>query len=152
MQKIIEIEFSKLRFAYVAVKEFLELESSEKLLSNNDQIYGDLGLSGDDNVEVLEKFVKKFELDYSQFNYKEHFHSEGELYGSEAAFWNLLTLSIWLPLKTLKLIGFNNVKLPSFYKQSRIVKDLTFRDLINWYVENKFSPDSKIIYKIATNT
>ncbi len=153
MEKEIEIEFSKLKLAYVAVKGFLEEEAFEKIQSINDKIDDDLGLSGDDNYDMLIKFVNKFELDYSDFKYDDHFYSEGELFGSEAAFWNFLTLSIWVPLKTIELLTLNKLhfRKPSFYTPNRAVKDLTFREMVNWYVEGKFPIDS-IKYKIATNT
>jgi len=153
MEREIEIEFSKLKLAYVVVKQFIEQESLEKIKSNEDKVSQDLGLSGDDNYDMLIKFVNKFELDYSDFKYEDHFYSEGELFGSEAAFWNFLTLSIWVPLKTIELLSFNKLQLkkPLFYTPNRAVKDLTFREMVNWYVEGKF-PLNSIQYKIATNT
>src|ERR1700749_5082413 len=111
METTRQIEFDKLRHAYVTVKSFIESESYEKVKSLNTKIEEDLGLSGDDNLDLLKKFVKKFELDYKDFDYSKHFLSEGELYGSEAALTNLLALSIWLPLKTIELLTFNKIKI-----------------------------------------
>ena len=153
MEKEIEIEFSKLNLAYVVVKQFIEDESFEKIKSINNKVTEDLGLTGDDNYDMLIKFVDKFELDYSDFKYDDHFYSEGELFGSEAAFWNFLTLSIWLPMKTIELLSFNKLQLkkPSFYTPNRAVKDLTFKEMVSWYVEGKFQ-ENPIKYIIATNT
>ncbi len=153
MEREIEIEFSKLKLAYIAVKEFLEDEAIEKIESNKNKVSEDLGLDGDDNYYMLIKFIEKFELDYSDFKYDDHFYSEGELFNSEAAFWDFLTLSIWVPIKTIELLTLNKLhfKKPSFYTPNRTVKDLTFREMVNWYVEGKFTIDS-IKYKIATNT
>lgn len=153
MEKEIEIEFSKLKLAYVAVKGFLEEEAFGKIQSISQKIDEDLGLSGDDNYDMLVKFVHKFELDYSDFKYEDHFYSESELFGSEAAFCNFLTLSIWVPLKTIELITLNKLQFKklSFFTPNRTVKDLTFREMVNWYVQGKFSIDS-IKYKITTNT
>lgn len=106
-----QIEFEKLRHAYVTVKYFLETEGYEKVTSLDNKINANLGLSGDDNYELLEKFVAKFELDHSNFNYDNHFYSEEELFGSDIAIANFLTLSIWLPLKTIELITFNKLKI-----------------------------------------
>ena len=98
-----EIEFNKLRLAYSAVKCFLEKESFEEVKSLNTKVSKDLRMDGDDNYEMLEKFIEKFELDHKGFEYDKHFYSEGELFSSSAALANLLTLSVWLPLKTLEL-------------------------------------------------
>lgn len=152
MNKEVEIEFSKLKLAYIAVKYFLQEESFEEIKSTKDRVSEDLGLDGDDNYFMLLKFVNKFELEFSDFIYDEHFHSEGELFGSEAAFWNIITLSIWLPLKTIELLTLNKLKLsmPAFFTTNRTVKDLTFREMVNWYIEGKF-PTSSIKYIIASN-
>ncbi|GAB5416071.1 MAG: hypothetical protein Crog4KO_13440 [Crocinitomicaceae bacterium] len=146
------IEFSKLRIAYVTVKKFLENEAQEEIGSLNTKVVEDLSLSGDDNLEMLERFIKKFELDHQEFKYDDHFHSEGELFGSGAALHNLIVLSIWLPIKTIELLAFKKIELekPEFFKPDRAVTDMTFRDLITWYVEGQYSNDKNIIYKLET--
>jgi hypothetical protein len=151
-----QIEFAKLRHAYVTVKSFIdkEAEGYNELKSLDTKIRADIGLSGHDNLELLEKFVEKFELDYKDFEYDKHFYSEGELYGSEAALFNLLTLSVWLPLKTIELITFNKIKInkPKFpVTPDREVSDLTFKDLLTWYIEKEFKPSDKIKYVIKTS-
>lgn len=151
--EIKQIEFSKLRHAYVVVKDFIESESLEKVNSLSTKIEADLKLSGDDNYELLEKFIKKFELDHKDFDYSKHFYSEAELYGSGAALVNLLSLSVWLPLKTIELMTFNKVKIskPGFYKPERDVTDLTFRDLLVWYIEKEYKLQGTIQYEIKAN-
>lgn len=151
MDKLIkEIEFSKLRFAYLTIKSFLENESGKNVDNLKTRIAEDLSLHGDDNYDLLLKFVKKFELDHSDFQYDKHFYSEGELFDSEAALYNLLTISVWLPLKTIELLTFNNVKIkkPEFYKPSRNVSDMTFKDLVTWYIEGKYATGMDIEYRI----
>jgi hypothetical protein len=146
-----EIEFEKLRHAYVTVKHFLETESFEDVKSLDSKIVADLSLSGDDNYELLEKFVTQFELDHKNFDYNKHFYSEGELFGSGAALLNLLTLSVWLPLKTIELLTFNKLKLdkPKFpVAPDREVSDLTFKELLTWYIEKEYIPNQNIKYKI----
>lgn len=146
-----QIEFEKLRHAYVTVKSFLESASGIQVTSINNKIEEDLGLSGDDNYYLLEEFVTKFELDYKDFNYDKHFYSEGELVGSGAAIVNLLTLSVWLPLKTIELLTFNKLNLdkPKFpVRPDREVTDLTFKDLLTWYIEKEYKPSNKIKYEI----
>ena len=151
-----QIEFAKLRHAYVTVKSFIdkEAEGYSELKSLDTKIRADIGLSGDDNLELLEKFVEKFELDYKDFEYGKHFYSEGELYGSDTALFNLLTLSVWLPLKTIELFTFNKIKInkPKFpFTPDREVSDLTFKDLLTWYIEKEFKPSDKIKYVIKTS-
>lgn len=149
MQEEKLVEFEKLKLAYITVKSFLEKEAGENVESLKTKIAEDLSFYGDDNYYMLTKFVEKFELDYTDFNYDEHFHSEGEIANSEIALYNLLILSIWLPLKTIELLTLNNVKInkPSFYKPSRKVTDMTFKDLLTWYIEGKYT-DSEIKYVI----
>ncbi|PAM95713.1 hypothetical protein B4N84_06340 [Flavobacterium sp. IR1] len=149
MQEEKLVEFEKLKLAYITVKSFLEKEAGENVESLKTKIAEDLSFYGDDNYYMLTKFVEKFELDHTDFNYDEHFHSEGEIANSEIALYNLLILSIWLPLKTIELLTLNNVKInkPSFYKPSRKVTDMTFKDLLTWYIEGKYT-DSEIKYVI----
>lgn len=151
-----QIEFAKLRHAYVTVKQFIdkETEGYSELKSLDTKVRKDLELSGDDNLEFLEKFVEKFELDFKDFQYDKHFYSEMELYDSNAALLNLLTLSIWLPLKTIELLTFNKIKIgkPQFpVTPSRVVTDLTFKDLLTWYIEKEFKTSDKIKYEIINS-
>jgi hypothetical protein len=149
-----QIEFAKLRHAYITVKSFVESESYEKVNSLKTKIEGDLSLSGDDNLELLEKFVKKFELDYKDFDYSKHFYSEGELFGSGAALLNLLSLSVWLPLKTIELITFHKIKIGelNYITPERKVSDLTFRGMLIWYIEKEYKPSNTIKYEIKIVT
>lgn len=151
--EIKEIEFSKLRHAYLTVKSFLEFETSEKINSLDSKIVDDLGLYGDDNFYLLEKFVTKFELDYKNFEYDKHFYSEIELFGSYAALINLINLSVWLPLKTVELLTLNKIQLakPQFYKPDKEVSDLTFKELLIWYIEKEYNPNNGFKYKIKVN-
>ncbi|NHM01567.1 DUF1493 family protein [Flavobacterium difficile] len=144
-----EIEFSKLRHAYITVKTFLETESWDKVKSLDTKIEKDLGLAGDDNAEMLEKFVKKFELENKNFDYIKHFLSEGELFNMSSSLSTLLTLSIWIPLKTIELITFNSVKIekPNFNNYPER-DDLTFKEMITWYIEKDYVSTDNVKYKI----
>jgi hypothetical protein len=148
-----QIEFAKLRLAYITVKSFIENEKAgyHEIKSLHTKIKADIGLSGDDNLELLKKFVEKFELDYKNFDYDKHFHSEGELFGSGAALDNLLILSIWLPLKTIELLTFNKIQIdkPRFPVTPIIeVSDLTFKDLLTWYIEKDYKSSDEVKYEI----
>lgn len=150
MGEIKQIEFSKLRHAYITVKSFIENESANDLESLKTKIANDLGLTGDDNYFMIAKFIDKFELEYSDFEYDKHFYAEAELYDSSAALYNLLVVSVWLPLKTIELLTLNMIHIPkpSFYQPARQVLDMTFRDLLTWYIEGKYTPEGNVKYAI----
>lgn len=99
---------------------------------------------------MLIKFVDKFELEYSDFEYDTHFHSEAELYNSSIALYNLLVVSVWLPLKTIEILTLNRIHIPkpSFYQPARQVSDMTFRDLLTWYIEGKYRFEGNVKYAI----
>lgn len=142
-----EIEFEKLRHAYIIVKQFLETEGYIEVKSLDAMLAGNLGLTGDDAFELLVKFVTKFELDHKNFDFDKHFLGEGELF--EANLLKLLALSVWLPFKTIELITFNKVKFDkSNFQIKPERKDLTFKELIIWYVEKEFKPLESVKYKI----
>jgi len=147
-----EVEFSKLKHSYITVKRFLEAEACVKIKSLDTKLVKDLGLYGDDNYELLEKFVDKFELGYRNFHYDKHFHSEGELFGSVAALKTLLNLSVWLPLKTIELLTLNKVKIdkPVLFQLKREAADLTLKDLLTWYIEGEYTTEAEIDYKMKT--
>jgi hypothetical protein len=149
-RQVKQVEFAKLRFAYVTVKNFIEDEAFDEVTSLRTKIAADLGMSGDDNYDFLIKFVKKFELDHKDFIYEKHFYTEMELYDSTAALINLLSLSIWIPLKTLELLTLNKIHIPKpgFYKPPRKVTDMTFKDLLTWYIEGKYVSADEIKYEI----
>jgi hypothetical protein len=153
-REVKQVEFRKLRFAYETIKRFLEAESGDKVESLKIKIADDLGMTGDDNYFMLIEFVKKFELDYQDFKYERHFYSEAELYDSWAALINLLSLSIMLPLKIIELLTLNKVHIPKpgFYKPSRKVTDMTFKDLLTWYIEGKYTLAENIKYEIKNTT
>ncbi len=99
---------------------------------------------------MLTEFVDKFQLEYSDFEYDRHFHSEAELYNSSTALYNLLVVSVWLPLKTIELLALNRIHIPkpSFYQPARQVSDMTFRDLLICYIEGKYIPEGNVKYAI----
>jgi len=105
-----------------------------------------------DSYELLSNFINKFELDYGEFNFDEHFHSEGKLVQINLALKTLMNLSIWLPMKTIELITINKLKLnkPDFSKPEfeRSIIGMTFKDLLTWYLEGEFNRNEKVIYKI----
>jgi hypothetical protein len=106
---VLHSDFKTLRQAYTKVKSFIEEEVGDEVSSLKAKIEDDLGCAGDDNYELLEKFVTKYKLDATGFDYSKHFLSEGELFGSGAAFWTLLLLPIALVLWLIKMLTFGKV-------------------------------------------
>jgi hypothetical protein len=157
--QVSEIEFSKLRHAYVVVKHFLENASGQEVKNLDAQVENDLDLFGDENLFLLEEFVTRFELDYANFDYRKHFYSEGEVIGGDvllgALVVNLLAISVWLPLKTIELLTLNKIDLEKpkipVQRELRKVSDLTFKEMIVWYIEKNYQSKDSIIYKIKAS-
>jgi len=103
MKTIIKISFKNLKQNYVEVQQFLQKESGEKNIYNKSKVANDLSLWGDDNYDMLEKFITKYKVDFSNFNYDKHFESEGELLG----FYSSIFTIFFLPLFILKFIWFS---------------------------------------------
>jgi hypothetical protein len=90
---VLHIDFKTLRQAYVEVKNFIEAESASHVSSLNTRIEEDLGCAGDDNADLLDRFITKYNLDITGFDYSTHFLSEGELFGSGVVLLRLLSRS-----------------------------------------------------------
>jgi len=147
MKTIIKISFKNLKENYLEIQQFLEEKSGEKYIYNKSKIVNDLSLIGDDNYYLLENFITKYHLDFSDFNYVKHFESEGEL---RMSIWSILSV-LFIPLFITKYIlsYFINFfsekysyKINKFnfffkeYKSDRI--DLTMGDLITSKIQGKF--------------
>lgn len=124
------ISFSEIRNAYALVKDFLALECAQEISGLNIKIAEDLKMLGDDNYELLEKFVENFELGYDSFEYDKHFFSEGELFGSSTFLNQLLAPE-----------QINGGKL-----------DLTFKDLLKWYLEKDFAKAMNVTYWLKNSS
>ncbi|QBN17775.1 DUF1493 family protein [Flavobacterium nackdongense] len=147
MKTIIKISFKNLKQNYLEVQQLLEEKSGEKNICIKSKIANDLSLVGDDNYYLLDSFITKYNLDFSNFNYAEHFESEGEL---TMSIWSILSV-FFIPLFILKGILSYVIylyskkysdKIDSFnfflreYKSDRI--DLTMGDLITSKIKGKF--------------
>jgi hypothetical protein len=142
------VSFSTLRKAYHEVKSFLEGEIEDKVKSLSTTIDNDLGCSGDDNYELLVKFIEKYNLNHEDFDYDVHFLSEGELFDSGTALLHI----IMFPLYAIRLISFGKINLlpPKGYWQ-RKTSDLTFGDMLTWYLAKDFKHRSDVNIKLSVN-
>ncbi|RXK58313.1 DUF1493 family protein [Lacibacter luteus] len=138
---IIYCDFKTLRHSYLEVKTFLENEIGVKVPSLKTKIDRDLGCAGDDNYELLEKFIITYNLNSSGFDYSKHFLSEGELFGSTSALITLVSIPISLLLWAIKILTFGKInldKLQLFSESERQPMDMTFGDLLTWYLVGKY--------------
>ena len=84
------------------------LGCSEKNLSLDTRIGQDLGVDGDDAIELLEEYSRRFSVDLSEFQYNDYFGPEAAL----NPFYLIYHLFIWLT------------------KNRTILKPLYIRDLV----------------------
>lgn len=148
---IVHSDFKTLRHAYTEVKAFLEKELGTKVSCLKTKIDADLSCAGDDNLELLEKFIRKYNLDISGFDYSKHFLSEGELFGSGSAFLMLLSLPFTFLFWTIKTFTFGRVDLSKTQilpDRERQTLDMTFGDLLTWYLTGKYSLREEIRFKL----
>jgi hypothetical protein len=133
-----ELHFSQLRHAYTTIKRFIEDKTGCEIDSLHNKIEAHLGIAGDDTEELLGKFIKKYGLSADGFEFDKHFYSEGELFGSG---WLIEILSF-------KQIRFNNK--PDWYRPlGREVSDLTFKQMLTWYIEKDFTAVDKTSYRLV---
>jgi len=148
MKTIIKISFNNLKREYLEVQKFLQKESGEKNINNKSKVANDLSLWGDDNVDMLEKFITKYEVDFSNFNYEKHFESEGELFDSIGVLLGILFLPLYvfkfllhLFFKPFSKTYSDKINDFNFFlnetKSDRI--DLTMGDLITSKIQGKFN-------------
>jgi len=135
-------DFKTLRLAYLEVKSFIENESGDEITSLDTKIENDLGLAGDDNWELLEKFVTKYKLNTTGFDYSKHFLSEGELFNSGTALISLLMIPVIILRWFIKLITFGKYDFTDkqlFPNAERKTLDMTFGDMLVWYLTGTYN-------------
>lgn len=120
-----------------------------EIVSLKTTIEGDLGMAGNDNLELLEKFVKKYNLDVSSFDYDKHFLSEVELFNGKAFWLSIILIPVWIVEK----LSFGRLKIyprKLFDRFYRPTTDLTMREMVNWYLTNTNIPSKELSIKLAT--
>ncbi len=145
---VFKADFGSLRAAYREVKAFLEEETGGDVLSLETAVQRDLGQAGDDSLELLIKFTERFNLDSSEFDYCRHFLSEGELFPPVAFWLGIALIPVWI----LDRITFRRLHLyPSgiFNNFYRDTADLTFGDMVTWYLLKTYVPRANVAIKLA---
>ncbi len=144
-------DFKTLRSAYIEVKAFLEKEAYAPDLSLKTTIEHDLGCAGDDSLLLMEKFVRHYKLDTTNFDYERHFSYEEDISNSWSALILLLWLPFWLLFLGLRLISFGkiNLRLPEGDPDPESKKlDLTFGDMVIWYLKGRFCLRQDVLVRI----
>lgn len=144
------ISFAQLREAHQKVKCFLEDESFDKVNSLHTKISNDLRLAGDDIEDLLVKFVQENQLKWGDFEFDAHFYGEGELFAPSVAMGNFIRWIINLPILFIGLITLKRASIPTipYVDLGRTVTDLTFRQMLTWYIEKDFTGIDNIRYKL----
>ena len=146
------VEYKTLRIAFQEVKKFLEAETFKKVTSLKTKIADDLHCTGDDNYELLEKFVIKYGLSTKGFDYQKHFLTEYELYGSFAALTNFIGYLLNFLHSLLRFFNFEKIENKQIKieitKIERKVSDMTVGDLVTWYLEKDYHLREEFIYQI----
>ena len=136
-------DLKTLRKTYLEIKQFLKQETGEKDISLKTKIAEDLGFYGDDNLELLNKFVIKYNLQADGFNYSSYFESEAGLFNNGMFVVYLLLFpfyfTIWIAkIITTKPANWKRIRLYPEWKRNPEPKDLTFGDLVVWYLKGNF--------------
>ncbi|WP_291116719.1 hypothetical protein [Empedobacter sp. UBA7248] len=151
-KQILYMDFATLRQSYIEVKKFLEKASYEKVDNSNILIEQDLGFCGDDTYFLIEEFVEKYNLDFSKFNFSEHFLSEGESANGFQVLFNMVLLPLyflfWLVKEfTFDLINLNKylIKIVKLFSiNQRETLDMSFGDLLTSYLNKKYTLRSNV--------
>jgi hypothetical protein len=148
-----ELPFSQLRHAYTTVKQFIEDETGCEIDSLQNKIEEHLGIAGDDTEELLGKFIKQFGLSSEGFEFDKHFYSEGELFGSEPVLTNIVIMVIKVVMWLIKILSFKHIRfnnnLQWYRPLDREVSDLTFKQMLTWYLEKDFTAVEQTSYRLA---
>ena len=138
MHWILRFDYKAIREAYREIKTFIENKTGGEIDNLKTTIENDLGCTGDDSYELISEFIKKYKLDPVGFEFSKHFLNEGELFQPVAWFvlllFGIVEITVWL-----LTFGKYNLQLPdSDFLKDRQTLDLTFGDMMAWYLHGKF--------------
>lgn len=153
-QNIKYVDYKTLKSAYAEVRNFLEKETGGKVRSLKTKIVDDLGYAGDDNLELLEKFIQKYHLKADGFDYQKHFHTEYELFNEANIIHFFLLILTEAFYFIVYLLTFGKIKRSQIKVNinpgEREVKDMTVGDLVTWYLEKNYSLRGDVKYSLES--
>jgi hypothetical protein len=137
-----QTDFTTLRFAYKEVKSFVETELSVKNISLSTKVENDLGCTGDDAWDLLEKFVVKYELNSSGFEFQKFFETEAEITSPLSSLITVVSILFIIFFYLIKLVTFGKFDLNNkllFANSESDKPALTLGDMLVWYLTKEFS-------------
>ena len=152
MQMEIRLKYSWIKQRRKDVLQFLQENYwVEKDTNSKTKIEDDLGITGDDAAELIQKFEQQFHVNMNGLNFTEYFYCEGE--GTDIFPINLFHKLILLPFAVLILpFSFATFKEMIFYNPlSNITsekKSLFVGDLITSSFTNKFTLQRDVVIKL----
>lgn len=146
-KQILYVDFTTLRQWYIEVKNFLEKTTKEKVENVDVLIEKDLFLSGLDNESLLIAFIEKYDIDFSKFDFSEHFLEEFELMSGFQVLFNMVLLPLYFLFWLIKEFTFDLIDLNKylikivklFSTNQRETRDMSFGDLLTSYVNKKYT-------------
>ena len=152
---------TEIRLKYKWIKQrrkevFLFLEENYgvgEIITSKESIWDDLGITGDDAYEMIQKFEQVFMVDMSSLNFTEYFQTESELDVFPPLFVILLLKLFLFPFAILifpfsrsaskEMILYNPFRVTNSRK-----KRLTVGDLIASSFAHKFSLQKEVVLKL----
>jgi hypothetical protein len=138
------------------LNKFIEDETGCEIDSLNNKIEAHLGISGDDTEELLGKFIKQFGLSTEGFDINKHFYSEGELFGSGSVLTNIVIMIIKVVIWLVEILSFKQIRFnnnPQWYRPlDREITDLTFKQMLTWYLEKDYTAVEQTSYRLAMSS
>ncbi|GEM50663.1 hypothetical protein [Empedobacter brevis] len=146
-KQVLYVDFASLRKSHTEIKQFIEKSSYEKVDNSDILIEQDLGFCGDDTYFIMEEFVEKYNLDFSKFNFSEHFLNDLELFNSFQVVLNIVFLPLYFLLWLVKEFTFDLINLNKylikivklFSTNQRETLDMSFGDLLTSYTNKKYT-------------
>lgn len=146
-KQILYVDFTTLRQWYIEVKNFLEKTTKEKVENVDVLIEEDLFLSGLDNESLLIAFIEKYDIDFSKFDFSEHFLEEFELMSGFQVLFNMVLLPLYFLFWLIKEFTFDLIDLNKylikivklFSTNQRETFDMSFGDLLTSYLNKKYT-------------
>ncbi len=142
-----DFSFAQKRDAYTLVVQFVQKHHRCKVSSCRQKIDADLGIFGDDNLELIEAFVEKFDLDMTGYDHDAHFLSEGEGYPIALGLWGsifmllvFITQKFWTNAFIALAFALYMAYLNKITRSPTEVHDMRIKDMIRWYLYKTYQP------------